>query len=100
MVVDSSAIVGVLLNQENAGRLAQAIEADAQRLLSAANLLEASIIIDSRKGEAGGRELVKQFRQMVPDRLSHRPTGPACQPARGQAPAGAYGWHGSRPAPG
>ena len=34
-----------------------AIEAASQRLLSAANLLEASIVIESRKGEAGGREL-------------------------------------------
>lgn len=57
MVIDSSALLAVLLNEENAGRLAQAIEADPQRLLSAANLLEASIVIESRKGEAGGREL-------------------------------------------
>lgn len=57
MVIDSSAVLAVLLNEENAGRLAQAIEADPQRLLSAANLLEASIVIESRKGEAGGREL-------------------------------------------
>jgi ribonuclease VapC len=57
MVIDSSAIVAVLLNEENAARLAQAIEAGSQRLLSAANLLEASIVIESCKGEAGGREL-------------------------------------------
>ncbi len=38
-------------------RFAQAIEASPQRLLSAANLLEASIVIESRKGEVGGREL-------------------------------------------
>jgi ribonuclease VapC len=57
MVIDSSAIIAVLLNEENAARLAQAIEAGSQRLLSAANLLEASIVIESRKGEAGGREL-------------------------------------------
>ena len=57
MVIDSSAIIAVLLKEENAARLAQAIEAGSQRLLSAANLLEASIVIESRKGEAGGREL-------------------------------------------
>ena len=57
MVIDSSALLAALLNEETAGRLAQAIEADPQRLLSAANLLEASIVIESRKGEAGGREL-------------------------------------------
>ncbi len=57
MVIDSSAIVAVLLNEKNAAQIAYAIEAASQRLLSAANLLEASIVIESRKGEAGGREL-------------------------------------------
>ena len=57
MVIDSSAIIAVLLNEKNATQIAQAIEVASQRLLSAANLLEASIVIESRKGEAGGREL-------------------------------------------
>jgi len=57
MVIDSSAIVAVLLNEKNAAQIAQAIETASQRLLSAANLLEAAIVIESRKGEAGGREL-------------------------------------------
>jgi len=57
MVIDSSAIIAVLLNEVNAAHIAQAIESSSQRLLSAANLLEASIVIESRKGEAGGREL-------------------------------------------
>jgi ribonuclease VapC len=57
MVSDSSAILAVLLNEANATHIAQAIESSSQRLLSAANLLEASIVIESRKGEAGGRKL-------------------------------------------
>jgi ribonuclease VapC len=57
MVIDSSAIVAALLNAKNAAQIAQAIEVASQRLLSAANLLEAAIVIESRKGEAGGREL-------------------------------------------
>jgi ribonuclease VapC len=57
MVIDSSAIVAVLLDEESATRIARTIEAASQRLLSAASLLEASIVIESRKGEAGGREL-------------------------------------------
>jgi ribonuclease VapC len=57
MVIASSAILAVLLNEANATHIAQAIESSSQRLLSAANLLEASIVIESRKGEAGGREL-------------------------------------------
>jgi ribonuclease VapC len=57
MVIDTSAVVAVLLNETNAAWVARAIEASSPRLLSAANLLEASIVIESRKGEAGGREL-------------------------------------------
>jgi ribonuclease VapC len=57
MVIDTSALIALLLNEEDAGRLAQAIEDDSLRLLSAANLVETSIVIESRKGEAGGREL-------------------------------------------
>jgi ribonuclease VapC len=57
MVIDTSALIALLLNEEDAGRLAQAIEGDSLRLLSAANLVETSIVIESRKGEAGGREL-------------------------------------------
>lgn len=57
MVIDTSAIISVLLNEATAPCITQAIEAGSPRLLSTANLLEASIIIESRKGEAGGREL-------------------------------------------
>jgi ribonuclease VapC len=57
MVLDTSAIAAILLGDPNGPRIAAAIEAGTDRLLSAANLLEASIVIESRKGEAGGREL-------------------------------------------
>jgi ribonuclease VapC len=57
MVIDSSALIAVLLDEQNAAGFARAIDAAAQRLLSAATLLEASIVIESRKGEVGGREL-------------------------------------------
>jgi ribonuclease VapC len=57
MVIDTSAIVAVLLNEADAPRISHAIEMGSLRLFSAANLLEASIVIESRKGETGGREL-------------------------------------------
>jgi ribonuclease VapC len=57
MVIDTSALISVLLGGSDAPRLARAIEAGSPRLLSAANLLETSIAIESRKGEQGGREL-------------------------------------------
>lgn len=57
MVVDTSAILAVLLGEEDAGHYARAI-ADAGRVLvSTVSLLEAGIVIEARKGEAGGREL-------------------------------------------
>jgi ribonuclease VapC len=57
MVIDTSALIAVLLGEPDAAHIARAIEAGSPRLLSAATLLEASIVIESRKGEAGGREL-------------------------------------------
>src|SRR4051794_8891537 len=57
MVIDTSAIIAVLLNEPDAPQVVEAIELNSPRLLSVANLLEASMVIESRKGEAGGREL-------------------------------------------
>ena len=57
MVLDTSAILAVLLNEPDADAFRRAIEADSVRLLSAANLVETAIVIEARVGEAGGREL-------------------------------------------
>jgi ribonuclease VapC len=57
MVIDTSAVLGILLGDPDAARIATEIENATPRLISAANLLEASIVIEARKGEAGGREL-------------------------------------------
>ena len=57
MVIDSSALIALLLGEEEAGRFAQAIAADPRRLISVFNWLETAIVIEAKKGEAGGREL-------------------------------------------
>lgn len=57
MVIDTSALLAILLGEAEASRFAKAIEDGSPRLLSAANLLEASMVIETRKGEAAGREL-------------------------------------------
>jgi ribonuclease VapC len=49
MVIDTSAILAVALNEPEA--------ADPVRLISAATMLEAAIVIEARLGDAGGREL-------------------------------------------
>lgn len=57
MVIDTSALVALLAMEPEAARLASAIEADTTRLVSAATLLEAGLVIESRLGASGGAEL-------------------------------------------
>lgn len=57
MVIDTSALVAVLLGEPEAEALAGAIAADPKRLLSAFSAVETAIVIEARKGEQGGREL-------------------------------------------
>lgn len=57
MVVDSSALIAILLNEPDAGPIRTAFDHDEVRLVSAATLLEAAMVIESRKGEGGGRDL-------------------------------------------
>ena len=54
MVIDTSALLAVLLDEEDGERLARRILAAPLRLLSAASLVEAEIVADNRpSGEAG-----------------------------------------------
>lgn len=57
MVIDTSALIAVLFNESEAPALRLAIERDPVRRMSAASLLETSIVVEARYGEAGGREL-------------------------------------------
>ena len=57
MVLDTSAILAILLNEPERRRFNELIEADGMRLISAATFLEASLVIESRQGPAAGREL-------------------------------------------
>ena len=57
MVLDTSALLALLLDEPEAEAYRAALEDDETRLVSAATLLETSIVIEARKGEAGGREL-------------------------------------------
>lgn len=57
MVIDSSAVIAVLSNEPDARNFAVAIEAALTRLISAASLLEAAIVIEARYGLAGGSKL-------------------------------------------
>jgi len=57
MVVDSSALLAILLNEPDAQELRTAFDHDEVRLMSAATLLEVSMVIEARKGDNGGRDL-------------------------------------------
>ena len=57
MVLDTSALLALLLDEPEAEDLRAAVEEDTLRLVSAATLLETALVIEARKGEPGGREL-------------------------------------------
>lgn len=57
MVLDTSAVLALLADEPEASSFEQAIERDRVRLMSAATLLEAAIVVENRWGPAGGREL-------------------------------------------
>jgi ribonuclease VapC len=57
MVLDSSAVLAILFDEPERGAFTSAIEHDPRRLMSPANLLEAALIVESRRGEPAGREL-------------------------------------------
>ena len=57
MVIDTSAVIAILLGEPEAQVFAEAIRDSAVRLVSAVSALEASIVIETRKGPAGGRDL-------------------------------------------
>ena len=57
MIVDSSAILAVLLDEPDAERFDRAIATAPVRNMSIVNVFEASIVLESRSGEAAGRNL-------------------------------------------
>jgi ribonuclease VapC len=57
MVIDTSALLAILLVEPEAETFYQAIAKDPKRLVSALTALEAAIVIHARKGPAGVREL-------------------------------------------
>jgi ribonuclease VapC len=57
MVVDTSAIMAVLLGEPDAELFARALAGDEKRVISAFTALESAIVIEAKKGDAGGREL-------------------------------------------
>jgi len=57
VVIDTSALLAILLDEPERGKFLQLLSESETRLLSAANALETAIVVESRRGEAAGREL-------------------------------------------
>src|SRR5215469_18564256 len=70
MVIDTSAIVAIALNDPDAPEIEAQIANDPVRLISAATVLETAMVLETRLGEAGGREfdlwLLKIGAEVVP----------------------------------
>lgn len=70
MVIDTSAIIAIALNEPEATTFESLIADDPVRLISAATVLEASIVLETRLGDAAGREfdlwLLKLGAEVVP----------------------------------
>jgi ribonuclease VapC len=57
VVLETSAVVSILQMEPEAESFAEAIERDPVRLISTVSVLEASIVIESRSGSIGVRDL-------------------------------------------
>jgi ribonuclease VapC len=67
MVIDTSALIAILQGEPSAERLLAAVEADHRRLVSAATVVEASLVVLARFGEAGDTQLDRLLRALGVD---------------------------------
>lgn len=57
MIVETSAVVAVVLGEPDAERFVDALTVPALRLISAANVVEAGIVVEARQGPDAARDL-------------------------------------------
>lgn len=57
MIIDTSALIAILLGEPEAELFAHAIADASQRCVSTFTALETGIVIEAKKGDLGGREL-------------------------------------------
>lgn len=67
MVIDTSALIALLLVESTADRLLAALESDPVRLVSAATVVEASLVMLRRFGEVGDTSLDRLLRGLNVD---------------------------------
>lgn len=57
MIIDTSALVAILDQEPEAPKIARSLAFAPERTLSAANLVEAGIVMQARRGDDGARDL-------------------------------------------
>ena len=67
MVIDTSALIALLIAEPNAERLRAALESDPVRRVSAATVVEASLVLLRRFGDAGDASLDRLLRGLNAD---------------------------------
>lgn len=55
MVIDSSALLSILLGESDARAFVEALALPDRKIISVVNKLETAIVVEARKGEAGAR---------------------------------------------
>jgi ribonuclease VapC len=65
MVIDTSALLAIMLAEPAAARLITAVEGDPARLVSAATVVEASLVVLGRYGETGDTQLDRLLQTMA-----------------------------------
>jgi ribonuclease VapC len=73
MVIDTSAIIAILLDEPERAAFDRHIEADPVRLVSAVGRVEAGIVIETRKGVAGRRRLERFLHLIASDIVTVTP---------------------------
>ena len=57
MIIDTSVLVAILDQEPEADRIVRTLASASERTLSAANLVEAGIVMQARRGDDGARDL-------------------------------------------
>ena len=62
MVIDTSALVAMMTGEPSADRLVAAVESETERLVSAATVVEAALVLMGRYGDVGDAQLDRFLR--------------------------------------
>lgn len=64
MVIDTSALVAMMTGEPSADRLVAAVESETERLVSAATVVEAALVLIGRYGDVGDAQLDRFLRSI------------------------------------